>query len=182
MSVYNSEIVRVNRQRNSALAFIHQSRWFETSGWDRRRRPRRTGPPPGGKQEIQQSSPVIKRKGTFSFILSLLRLNHIATFPWTAAISFGSHEMALHRRTLTQCWDTLSAWTYFLQDGQHPFDGGHQGVGTLEEVVVVEGLLLLRCLQSLLGVAQRALHLLQLPAQGFVGLLQLRFHLRVLLW
>lgn len=71
---------------------------------------------------------------------------------------------------------------HLFQHCQQAFDGGCQGVGRLADLVVVNGLLLLRSLQSLLSLAQSAFHLLQLPGQGFVGLLQLPFHLCIFIW
>lgn len=47
---------------------------------------------------------------------------------------------------------------------------------------VVRGPLLLHGRQRLLSLAQGPLHLLQLPGQGFVTLLQLRVRLCVLVW
>ncbi len=71
---------------------------------------------------------------------------------------------------------------HLFQHRQQPFDGGRQGVGRLADLVVVDRLLLLRSLQSLLSLAQSAFHLLQLPGQSFVGLLQLRFQLCIFIW
>lgn len=71
---------------------------------------------------------------------------------------------------------------YLFHQSQQPFHRGHQGVGGLYNLFMVDGLLLLHRCQSLLGLAQGPLHLLQLSGQGFVTLLQLCFHLCILVW
>lgn len=71
---------------------------------------------------------------------------------------------------------------YLFQHSQQVFDGGRQGVGGVAQLLVEEALLLLRCLQGLLRLAQGALHLLQLPGQRSVGLLHLSFHLPIFPW
>lgn len=85
------------------------------------------------------------------------------------------------------CWMTrtfmnLDYGLHLFHQSQQPFHSGHQGVGRLHNMFVVDGLLLFHRRQSLLSLAQGPLYLLQLPAQGFVTLLQLRFHLCVLVW
>lgn len=68
---------------------------------------------------------------------------------------------------------------HLLQHSQQPFDGGHECVCRLAQELVVDVILLLHGPQRLLGLAQSAFHLLQLPGQRFVGLLQLTFNLCV---
>lgn len=101
-----------------------------------------------------------------------------------AAICIKSHQMAPYSWTRGTCryLNSNNFDSYLFQHPMHRFDGGHQGVWSFVNVVMVGGVLLLHGLQSLLSLAQGAFHLLQLPAQGFVGLLQLRFHLCIFIW
>lgn len=83
---------------------------------------------------------------------------------------------------MTRTFMNMDYGLHLFHQSQQAFHSGHQGVGRLHNMFVVHGLLLLHRRQSLLSLAQGLLHLLQLPGQRFVTLLQLRFHLCVLVW